>query len=73
MVSEETSCKINNLFLEERKNHATGGRVATYHQRSDAELGYQKSTEHILTDENCFKAMVVCTVIFRLHFFVFYF
>ena len=73
MVSEETSCKINNLFLEERKNHATGGRVATYHQRSGAELGYQKSTEHLLIDENCFKAMVVCTVIFRLPNFFDYF
>lgn len=58
MVCEETSCKIHSLFLEERKNHATGGRVATYHQRSGAELAYQKATEQMLTDENCFKAIL---------------
>ncbi|XP_071141100.1 paired amphipathic helix protein Sin3a-like isoform X1 [Mytilus edulis] len=58
MVCEDTSCKIHSMFQDERKNRATGGRVATYHQRSNAELAYQKATEHLLTDENCFKAML---------------
>lgn len=63
MVSEDTSCRIHSMFLEEKRNRATGGRVDTYHQRSNAELAYQKVAEHLLTDENCFKAMLVSSIL----------
>lgn len=51
--------KVTELFMEEKRNGATGGRVATAHQRVTKEANYQRQAEQLLTDENCFKLVLV--------------
>ena len=63
IVVDEVCVKITDLYMEERKNDATGGRVATVTQRSSQEMAYQKKAENILSDENCFKIVIVSTTI----------
>lgn len=59
IVADEICIKVTELFLEEQKNDAVGGRMATAHQRANAENAYQRRTEQLLTDENCFKMKIV--------------
>lgn len=59
IVSDENCLKVTEFFNEEKKNKATGGRIATFHQRQMAENSYQKRTEQLLSEENCFKIMVL--------------
>ncbi|XP_069103169.1 paired amphipathic helix protein Sin3a-like isoform X1 [Argopecten irradians] len=58
IVTDDVCCKVTDMFEEEKKNKATGGRVATVHQRANQEAAYQKRADHILADENCFKLMI---------------
>ncbi|WAR30203.1 SIN3A-like protein [Mya arenaria] len=49
IVAEDNCIKVNEIFNEERRNKATGGRIATIHQRQPYECLYQKQlldTEH---------------------------
>ncbi|XP_062620426.1 paired amphipathic helix protein Sin3a-like isoform X2 [Saccostrea cucullata] len=69
IVQDEVCVKITALFQEERKNNATGGRVATVHQRSAKESAYQKKAEQCLSEENCFKVVIFkkeCKLTFEL-------
>ncbi|KAL5019521.1 hypothetical protein ScPMuIL_002413 [Solemya velum] len=59
IVADEICIKVTELFLEEQKNDAVGGRMATAHQRANAENAYQRRTEQLLTDENCFKMKIM--------------
>ena len=59
LTSDETSLQITELFKAEKANEATGGPSATVTARSAAELAYQKKSENLLTDENCFKFLFV--------------
>ena len=47
------------LYLEETKQGATGGAVGTAHQRLTAEAAYQRKAEQLLSEENCFKVLIV--------------
>ncbi|XP_053386924.1 LOW QUALITY PROTEIN: paired amphipathic helix protein Sin3a-like [Mercenaria mercenaria] len=58
IVSDDNCVKVTEMFHEEKKNKATGGRIATFQQRQMAENSYQKRTEQLLTEENCFKIVV---------------
>ncbi|GAB6032055.1 Paired amphipathic helix protein Sin3b [Chamberlinius hualienensis] len=58
IVCDETCIQCTEVFLEEQKNNATGGLVATSTQRAVNETAYQKKMEQILSEENCFKIFV---------------
>ena len=66
IVQDEVCLKITGLHQEERKNGATGGRVATVHQRSAKEGAYQKRAEQCLSEENCFRVVIVSTTTLQL-------
>ncbi|KAK3095867.1 hypothetical protein FSP39_020142, partial [Pinctada imbricata] len=69
IVADEVCVKITDLYVEEKKNRATGGRVATYSRRSTQENTYQKKAEGVLSDENCFKIVIFkkdCRLTFEL-------
>lgn len=59
IVQDEVCLRITALHQEERKNGATGGRVATVHQRSVKETAYHKKAEQSLSEENCFRIVIV--------------
>ena len=61
-MSDDNCVKVTEMLYEEKKNKATGGAIATCQQRQMAENVYQKRTEQLLSEENCFKIIVVCTV-----------
>jgi paired amphipathic helix protein Sin3a len=61
IVSDDNCVKVTDMFYEEKKNKATGGAIATFQQRQLMENTYQKRTEQLLTEENCFKIIVVRT------------
>ncbi|KAK3597908.1 hypothetical protein CHS0354_042245 [Potamilus streckersoni] len=58
IVTDETCVKMTELFYNEKKNYAVGGRIATMHQRANAEASYQRRAELILLEENCFKIVI---------------
>ncbi|XP_041355634.1 paired amphipathic helix protein Sin3a-like isoform X2 [Gigantopelta aegis] len=69
IVGDESIQKVIELFSEEKASHATGGRLATQHQRQSAEANYQRRAEQLLAEENCFKIIVYqkdCQVTFEL-------
>ena len=47
------------MFLTEAKRGGAGGPVASAHRRLAAEQAYQKRSERLLQDENCFKVYTV--------------
>lgn len=51
--------QCTDLLLEEQKNGATGGLLATASQRVALEASYQKKVEQLLSEENCFKITIV--------------
>lgn len=63
IVVEDNCMKVTEFYTEERKNKATGGRIATVHQRQLAENAYQKRTEQYLSEENCFKIIIVSVLL----------
>ena len=68
LVTDESSVECWDLYQAEKKNNGTGGEVSTADKRCFAELLYQKKSEKILADENCFKIVLVscvhCSVFF---------
>ncbi|XP_052215877.1 paired amphipathic helix protein Sin3a-like isoform X2 [Dreissena polymorpha] len=58
IVVEENCHRVSELFNDERRNRATGGRIATRHQRQPMENSYQKRAEQCLSEENCFKVTI---------------
>ena len=59
LVTDESSVDCWDLFLAEKRLHGTGGEVATAGKRHFQELLYQKKSEKLLADENCFKVVIV--------------
>ena len=58
IVCDEACNQCTDLYIEESKNGATGGLCSTAHTRIQAEAGYQKRAEQLLSDENCFKLIL---------------
>merc|ERR1712088_310232 len=58
LVTDESSVECWDLYQSEKKNNGTGGEVSTADKRCFAELLYQKKSEKILADENCFKIVL---------------
>merc|ERR1719225_1129886 len=58
MVQDESSNDCWDLYLSEKRLNGTGGEVATSSKRYFQELLYQKKSEKLLADENCFKIVI---------------
>jgi paired amphipathic helix protein Sin3a len=59
LVTDDVCEDCWDLYLSEKKSGGTGGPVATAESRYFNELLYQKKAEKLLTDENCFKIVLV--------------
>ena len=55
---DESCVDCYDLYLGEKKNGATGGFCSSASDRQLAELVYQKRSEKMLADENCFKVFI---------------
>ena len=62
LVTDESSTDCWDLYLSEKRNHGTGGEVTTANKRYYNELLYQKKSEKLLADENCFKVVIVSII-----------
>jgi len=58
LVTDESSTDCWELYLSEKRTQGTGGEVATASKRHYNELLYQKKSEKLLADENCFKVVI---------------
>jgi paired amphipathic helix protein Sin3a len=58
LVTDESCTECWDLYLSEKRVGGTGGEVATADKRYFNELLYQKKSEKILADENCFKIVL---------------
>lgn len=59
LVADDICVQATEMFLRERGSRATGGYVGTAHQRLGSENSYQKKAEQLMSDENCFKIVLV--------------
>ncbi|MPC86070.1 Paired amphipathic helix protein Sin3a [Portunus trituberculatus] len=59
LVCDEPPAQCTAMFLTEAKRGGAGGPVASAHRRLAAEQAYQKRSERLLQDENCFKVYTV--------------
>lgn len=60
LVSDEPCTECQEIFSSEQKRGvAVGGPCSTAHQRTAAEVAYQRRAEQTLADENCFKVLLV--------------
>ena len=62
IVTDETCVQVTEMYQQEQAAGATGGSSATRGLRAAAEAAYQKKVEALLTDENCYKVVIVSTV-----------
>lgn len=49
--------------MQEQPNGATGGSSATQHLRAAAESAYQNKADSLLSGENCYKVVIVSTMV----------
>ena len=59
IVTDESCGQVTELYQQEQGNLATGGSSATQHTRAVSEAAYQKRYESLLSDENCYKVVIV--------------
>lgn len=59
IVTDETCIQVTEQYQQEQATGATGGSSATQPLRAPAEGAYQKKAEAILSDENCYKVVIV--------------
>ena len=62
LVGDEICVQAMEMFLQEKKKGGTGGPIASAHQRNAAEQTYQRKAEQLMSDENCFKVVLVSGV-----------
>ena len=62
LVADDNDIQAMEMFVEERKKGGTGGPISTAHQRSAAEQAYQRRAEQLMSEENCFKVVLVSAV-----------
>lgn len=60
LVCDDPPAQCTAMFLSEAKRGGAGGPVASAHRRLAQEHAYQKRSERLLQDENCFKIYTVC-------------
>ena len=59
IVVEETCIRVTELYQQEQTREGAGGNSATQVLRQEEEISYQKKAELLLSDENCYKFIVV--------------
>lgn len=59
LVCDDICVQNLDLYVEEKKHDGTGGAIGTAHQRLAAEGAYQRKAEQLLSEENCFKVVMV--------------
>ena len=59
IVTDDTCVQVTELYQQEQPNGATGGSSATQPLRALTEAAYQKKGESLLSDENCYKIIIV--------------
>ncbi|XP_061671234.1 paired amphipathic helix protein Sin3a-like isoform X2 [Syngnathoides biaculeatus] len=59
LVTDDACARVMDLYLNEIANKATGGSLPTHASRASAEGTYQRKSEQLMSDENCFKLMFV--------------
>ncbi|XP_061526323.1 paired amphipathic helix protein Sin3a-like isoform X1 [Phycodurus eques] len=57
LVTDDACARVMDLYLSEIGNKATGGSLPTQASRASAEGTYQRKSEQLMSDENCFKLM----------------
>lgn len=62
LVCDDPPAQCTSMFLAEAKRGGAGGPVASAHRRLAAEQAYQKRSERLLQDENCFKVYTVSSI-----------
>ena len=63
IATDETCQDCLELYLNEKKSGGAGGTVDTAEDRYYNELMYQKKSEKLLTEENCFKIIFVSIIL----------
>nr|CAD7400897.1 unnamed protein product [Timema poppensis] len=58
LVCDDACQECIEMFHQEQRRGATGGRCATAHQRTMSEMAYQRRAEQALSEENCFKMYI---------------
>lgn len=58
IVTDDSCNQVTELYQQEQGNLATGGSSATQHTRAVSEAAYQKRSESLLSDENCYKVVI---------------
>lgn len=66
LVCDDPPVQCTAMYLSEAKKGAAGGPLASAHRRLAAEQAYQKKSERLLQDENCFKIYTVIIYYFVL-------
>ncbi|XP_073320341.1 paired amphipathic helix protein Sin3a-like [Pagrus major] len=59
LVTDDVCVRVTDMYLSECANKATGGTLSTQSSRATAEGTYQRKSEQLMSDENCFKLMFV--------------
>ena len=59
IVVEDTCVRVTELYQQEQTREGAGGNSATQVLRQEEEISYQKKAELLLSDENCYKFIVV--------------
>uniref|UniRef100_A0A671TWC1 SIN3 transcription regulator family member Ab n=1 Tax=Sparus aurata TaxID=8175 RepID=A0A671TWC1_SPAAU len=57
LVTDDVCVRVTDMYLSECANKATGGTLSTQSSRATAEGTYQRKSEQLMSDENCFKLM----------------
>ncbi|XP_036950980.1 paired amphipathic helix protein Sin3a-like isoform X1 [Acanthopagrus latus] len=57
LVTDDVCVRVTDMYLSECANKATGGTLSTQSSRATAEGAYQRKSEQLMSDENCFKLM----------------
>lgn len=55
LVTDDVCVRVTDMYLSECANKATGGTLSTQSSRATAEGAYQRKSEQLMSDENCFK------------------
>ena len=59
LVSDDVCVQAQELYVSERRKGACGGALSTASQRSLQESAYQRAAEQLMSDENCFRCVIV--------------
>ncbi|KAM6943140.1 paired amphipathic helix protein Sin3a-like [Xenentodon cancila] len=59
LVTDDVCARVMEMYLSESANKGTGGTLSTQASRATAEGAYQRKAEQLMSDENCFKVMLV--------------